>query len=157
MSAYAAREDIDWGAERQARGPWLFANLSATPRGHSHETQVITGRLVAALIEHAFPTTRQDFEITDRFYELARRWSQETMFSSSLTDKTSSPAYTEIVQMGWAAVPLILRELSEAPDYWFAALREITGENPVPGEHRGNLEFMANDWLLWARRQGISF
>lgn len=157
MSAYAARRDIDWGPERQARGLRLFANLSATPRGHSQETQVIGDRLLAAQIEHAFPTTRQVFEITDRFYDLARRWSQETMFSSSLADKTSSPAYREIVQMGWAAVPLILRELSEAPDYWFAALREITGENPVPGEHRGNLESMADDWLLWARKQGISF
>ena len=33
-------------------------------------------------------------------------------------------------------IPLILAELKREPDHWFKSLREITGENPVPAEHR---------------------
>ena len=126
---------------------------TAISQTSNHETFKNAPITEALLDIRVIPREGLDLTGVEAFTEAV----SETMFSSSLTDKTSSPAYTEIVQMGWAAVPLILRELSEAPDYWFAALREITGENPVPGEHRGNLEFMANDWLLWARRQGISF
>jgi hypothetical protein len=51
--------------------------------------------------------------------------------------------------MSEPAVPLILKELQARPDHWFTALRAITGENPVPDEHRGDLRAMADDWLRW--------
>ena len=34
--------------------------------------------------------------------------------------------------MGPAVISLVLRELQERCDHWFAALRALTGENPVP-------------------------
>ena len=43
--------------------------------------------------------------------------------------------------MGPEVIPLILAELENEPDYWFAALRELTGENPVP---RGAGDTQAN-------------
>ena len=64
------------------------------------------------------------------------------------------PAYRSIVEMGAAAVPLILRELERHPDHWFMALHEITSEDPVPEESRGDVKAMAEAWLTWGREKG---
>jgi hypothetical protein len=45
--------------------------------------------------------------------------------------------------------------LQENGGPWFWALRALTGENPVPSEHRGNIEAMANDWLQWGQEKGL--
>jgi hypothetical protein len=57
------------------------------------------------------------------------------------------PAYQQIIGLGPAGVPLLLRELEREPDHWFWALRAITGEDPVPEEARGRLREMAAAWL----------
>ena len=59
------------------------------------------------------------------------------------------PAYRQIVGMGWAVVPLLLSELRRKPDHWFIALKEITGENPVPASGEGNVRMMADAWVRW--------
>jgi hypothetical protein len=66
----------------------------------------------------------------------------------------SHPAYQEIIGMGQKVVPLLLTELKRKPDFWFVALREITGENPVPPESAGRIEEMARAWLKWGRSKG---
>jgi hypothetical protein len=53
--------------------------------------------------------------------------------------------------MGWPAVPLLLAELQQQPDFWFKALREITKENPVPANVAGNVNKMANAWIRWGQ------
>ena len=52
------------------------------------------------------------------------------------------------------AVPLILCLLAREADFWFEALVAITGEQPVPPEHAGNVEAMRQDWLRWGREHG---
>jgi hypothetical protein len=53
-------------------------------------------------------------------------------------------------------VPLILAELADAPDpAWFAALRELTGSDPVPPADRGRTEAAAGHWLAWGRARGL--
>ena len=61
--------------------------------------------------------------------------------------------------MGSAALPFIFSELEREPDNWFWALKAITGEDPVPEEHRGDVALMAKDWLAWAQshRAALSF
>jgi len=54
--------------------------------------------------------------------------------------------------MGRGAVPLILAELRKKTEHWFWALKAITGEDPVREEDRGNLERMAQAWLIWGAR-----
>ena len=66
----------------------------------------------------------------------------------------SHPAYQQIVGMGDKAIPLILRELEQAPDHWFWALKAITGVNPVPREERADIKAMAKHWLEWGREEG---
>ncbi len=154
MSAYAATADMGWRLKRWPHSLSFFANASDTPRGFSQESEAIEKNLATAQIDFAFPTTRSQFEIADRFLALETLWRQETLLSSSLADTTSSPAYQGIIEMGWVAVPLIISELKETPNHWFAALREITGANPVPPEHRGNLTLMAQDWVKWMQERG---
>jgi len=92
-----------------------------------------------------------------RFGRLAERWKSERGPTSSITQMAMHPAYQEIIGMGSAAIPFLLRELAQAPDHWFWALKSITGIDPVPKEHRGNLAAMTQDWLTWGRVQGYEW
>lgn len=92
-----------------------------------------------------------------RFEALARKWKEErNPYTSSVAELIDHPAYREIVGMGQVAVPLMLREFqTEAePDFWFNALRTITGVNPVPKASRGKLDEMARAWVEWGIREG---
>jgi hypothetical protein len=92
--------------------------------------------------------------LEERFRHLARIWKEETRFCSSIARMVLHKAYLQIIGMGPAAVPLILRELSLEPDEWFSALESITAENPVPEDARGRLDEMSQAWLAWGRERG---
>ena len=72
------------------------------------------------------------------------------------------PAFQEIVQIGQAAVPLILEDLRRQPSWIFLALYRITNEDPtanVPRETLGDfelLDFVAlkDGWLKWGEEKG---
>ena len=85
--------------------------------------------------------------IEEKFAELAARWRTETLPLSSSAQITAHPAYQAIIALGPAVIPLLMRELECSPDHWFAALRTLTGANPVPPEHQGRIREMAADWL----------
>ena len=127
--------------EPQAGENAWFLRVGARGRG--------LGELLAGL--HAAPA--------ERFQKLAATWKSAVRFLSDTDEMCSHPAYQEIIGMGAAALPFIFSELEREPDNWFWALKAITGEDPVPEEHRGNVELMAKDWLLWARsyRAALSF
>lgn len=93
--------------------------------------------------------------IEERFYELAERWKQERGPHSFSRQLSAHPAYQQIIGLGEAAVPLILRELEVRPDHWFWALSAITGEDAVREENRGKLRLMAADWIRWGRSRGF--
>src|SRR2546423_1452384 len=89
-------------------------------------------------------------EATDlggRFDALVARWKRERGPHSSSSRLTSHPAYQEIIDLGPAVVPLLLRELEREPDHWFRALHALTGANPVPESSRGKVHEMALAWL----------
>ena len=89
-----------------------------------------------------------------RFEGLAAQWHEQAGPLSSSTDRAMLPAYQAIIGMGETALPFIFDEMRQRGGHWFWALRAITGENPVPPEHRGNVEAMTQDWLQWARQRG---
>jgi hypothetical protein len=93
-------------------------------------------------------------EIQKRFTELASQWTQDVEGISSTIEMVRHPAYQEIINMGKAVIPLMLKDLSQNPLYWLTALRQITQENPVPPEHKGKVKQMAEDWLNWGKKQG---
>jgi hypothetical protein len=95
-----------------------------------------------------------EVDVPRRFQQLVDRWSEDTLDMSSIEDMVEHPSYSAIIDMGEAAVPLLLRELEKAPNYWFPALTAITGVNPIPEEARGRLIEMTEAWLEWGRGKG---
>lgn len=89
-----------------------------------------------------------------RFEILAAQWREQAAPLSSSTDRAMLPAYQAIIGMGESALPFIFEEMRNRGGHWFWALRAITGGNPVPPQHRGNVEAMTQDWLQWWRDRG---
>jgi hypothetical protein len=92
-----------------------------------------------------------------RFDALVGKWSEDTRLMSSLREIVGHSAYQEIIAMGTRAIPLILRDLERQPKHWGPALRAITGASPVPKEHAGMVEKIAEDWLQWAKENGYAW
>ena len=64
-------------------------------------------------------------------------------------------AYQELIALGTAALPAILKDMDKTKDGHLAkALTAITGASPIPPEHRGRIKEIAEDWLNWAREHG---
>jgi len=98
--------------------------------------------------------TDPPIDLETRFRALADQWRWETGAVSSVSEMANHPAYQEIIGMGPAAIPLLLRELQERGDHWFMALYAITGENPVPRQYAGRVPKMCEHWLDWGRGKG---
>ncbi len=94
-------------------------------------------------------------ELTAQFRSLVAEWKAARGHSSSINAWVRLPAYRAIVELGPAVVPLLLEELDKEPDHWFWALKELTGENPVTPESRGNVAAMAKCWLQWGDEKGF--
>lgn len=108
--------------------------------------------------EHCqWPTTQQSQGIDRRFKELAAIWKRERGPTSSVAKMVMHPAYQQIIGLGPAVVPALLRELEYEPDHWFWALKAITGVDPVPPESRGKVQAMAQAWVRWGREQGYQW
>ena len=92
--------------------------------------------------------------IEEKFRRLAAAWLAGTSFVSSSSDLVAHPAFQEIVGMGPAVLPLLLRELENRTGPWHRALRRITGADPVPPADRGTIDKAAEAWLRWGKEQG---
>jgi hypothetical protein len=91
-------------------------------------------------------------ELEIEFQSLAQKWRRETTAFSSVTKKVLHPAYQRIIGMGSAALPLILRELSQTSGHWFWALNAISGEDPVRADD--DFDSAVSAWLEWGREKG---
>jgi hypothetical protein len=92
-----------------------------------------------------------------RFQLLAEKWKEESKYLAFAKDSLQLPNYQAIINMGKMALPHILADMQQQPNHWFSALKAITGENPVLPEHKGNIQSMTNDWLLWGRKNQIEY
>jgi hypothetical protein len=95
--------------------------------------------------------------IEEKFQRLAAVWHAKTAYVSSSGDLVAHPAFREIVGMGPAVIPLLLRELENRTGHWHRALRLITGVDPVPPADRGNIDKGAEAWLRWGKEQGYEW
>jgi dephospho-CoA kinase len=89
--------------------------------------------------------------IEERFQRLAAEWENATAYHSSTTVRINHPAYREIIRMGIAVVPLLLKDMEEHHTHWFWALKDITKANPIPASARGDIPAMVQAWLDWAK------
>jgi hypothetical protein len=87
-----------------------------------------------------------------RFLDLKSKWKRHTRFKSfGLTD---DPHYAAIIDLGKRVVPLIIESLEKEPDWWFEALRRLTGFDPIKKEQWGDLASIRETWLkLWRTRK----
>jgi hypothetical protein len=63
-------------------------------------------------------------------------------------------SYREIITLGPAVVLLLLREFGQRPNYWFAALKSLTGADPVAPSDRGKIGPMTEAWIKWGKEHG---
>jgi hypothetical protein len=103
------------------------------------------------------PAARQTESVEQKFQRLAAQWRAETEHLSSTSRMFNHPAYREIIALGQGVLPLLFRDLAREPDHWFAALRALTGAQPVPPEDRGRIDRMAEAWLRWAKEHGYQW
>jgi hypothetical protein len=92
------------------------------------------------------------------FLRLAEGWKEETRHWSSVTKMLAHPNYLRIIGLATSSRQevqrLLLRELRNEPDHWFAALTAITGENPVSRE--ADFDQAVNSWLKWGHDRGVA-
>ena len=92
--------------------------------------------------------------VAERFRRLEATWTAEVGHFSSPSVLRDHPAFQEIIGLGEAVVPLMLRDLEERPRLWVWALPEITGADPVPASDRGKIRKMSEAWLRWGKENG---
>jgi len=117
-------------------------------------TEPVT-RTTDASASYAVTLTINDLA-SDWFKSWAAKWAHDTAHLSSMSSRTQHPAYKQIVGLGTIAIPLLLGDLAEGQESWFAALREITGEDPVTDHMRGKFNEMRSAWIEWARKKNIT-
>lgn len=125
----------------------FIANLIDVPDAVSGEARIIQDEVEETLAHYLNPVSQTNILL--RFLQLKSKWKTDTFFLSSSTEKTQHPAYREIISLGEEVVPYIIQDLKTNHNYWFEALEEITGVDPIPEEHYGKIELMAQDWVDW--------
>lgn len=85
----------------------------------------------------------------EHFNFLADQYERETAHLSFT--ETRNPAYQEIVKMGERVVPFLMRRIvcGHLNMGWFAAMKTITGVDPVRKKDRGNVQAIAKRWIRW--------
>jgi hypothetical protein len=89
------------------------------------------------------------------FEELAQTWAVETAHLSSPLKLMQHSAYRQIIGLGPAVLPLLLRDLAATRRFWFPALNAITGENPIPDDADGDVVRMTDAWIAWGRERRL--
>ena len=89
------------------------------------------------------------------FEELAQTWANDTTHLSSPIKLMQHSAYRQIIGLGPAVLPLLLRDLATNHRFWFPALNAITGENPIPDDAAGDVMRMADAWIAWGRERRL--
>src|SRR5258708_828036 len=77
------------------------------------------------------PTSETQHAVEKRFRQLEAVWEAETMFLSDAHKIIEHPAFQEIISLGDAVIPFMMRNLEKEPCQWVWALPRISGANPL--------------------------
>src|SRR5438105_5727881 len=131
MSSALAKDvpvTLDW-----SRDGWASASLPAADQSDNH---------------------REEAQLAGRFAVLAKQLVDDAAGISAPRRLMRHPGYVEILTMGEAAVPLLLRRL-ETPGgrpVWLSLLGQITAS--PPGLGTDTIGDAAEAWVQWGRRSG---
>lgn len=131
-----------------------YLELELPSRGVSTEARECSAKaryLYVTWVKSIAPINRECQESLERrFYRLKKEWELDTAHYSSMQMAATHHAYQEIINLGEAVVPLMVRDMMATETHWFFALATLTGENPVPAQHAGHIPSMVQDWQNWA-------
>ena len=97
-------------------------------------------------------------EMNRAFFEArAARWIEETGWYSSISSITRHPQFSAIVSMGMPAAKFIVEKLAtgDVHVHWFPVLKDISHDDPVPIQDRGNIRAMTRHWIKWGKEVGL--
>jgi len=115
----------------------------------SASSQGLSQKPISAIIEdRVVPFATVDAKLD----ALAKIWRKSNRGKSVIN--YAHYAYFQIVALGWAAVPFLLREVASGDGTWYVALQYIAGETAESLEMRGNPAAVRNAWLEWGNRNG---
>ena len=126
----------------------VIRDASETGMGTAYDVVTITGEYVFRGVCIEVETRQAKFE------RLRDAWKEATDHLSSV-HMFIDDSYQQILGMGVAAVPLILRDLRDNGGQWSWALRSITGENPAAGVLAGDLRAQGRAWVEWGVQRGL--
>jgi hypothetical protein len=154
QTTFRDEEDLSWSktgpyATKLSGGARTVVAHGATPEESERRATRLWEVRDKQLADAARHATDEGLEVA--FEELVAAWSSGTAHLSSPTKLVEHPAYRQIMGLGPAVLPLMLRDLAENGRFWFPALNAITGENPVPDDVAGDVERMTDAWLGWGR------
>jgi len=113
--------------------------------------------MIVNLICDKLLTPSLDGETWSRLF---RHFRDATMYMSSTHQMARHPTFITILAYGEEALPYIFAEMDYA-DVGLTGLMvlaaTIVGHSPVHPEHRGLVDLMVLDWLLWARHNGFYY
>jgi hypothetical protein len=133
---------------------------SSVSSSFSHSTEIGYGIIVLFTQQRSLAITisNEDAGLKAEFEEQVKQWKSETAHWSSVTRMIAHPSYLRIIGLANKATKrevtkLLLQEMSNEPDHWFAALTAITRCDPTRAED--DLDEATNAWLEWGRQEGI--
>jgi len=148
MVSWEAHKSRDKGAVR-IRSDWFAVS-------DENVVESEAGSLIMPLLNEAGQTNATE-TLEQRFRRLDAVWRKETAFQSSSTKIKNHPAFREVIGLGDAVIPLLLRDLQASPSLWVWALPEIVGADPTSPQDAGNIVKMTEAWLRWAKEHGRSW
>jgi hypothetical protein len=90
--------------------------------------------------------------VEEQVAALLSRWEADCAHLSNSTRRRQHPALQQLVALGMAGVPALIKLHPHAPRTVEALLRQITGASPTDGLVR--IEGWQATWIDWARSRG---
>jgi hypothetical protein len=152
---YRKRSLYNWGSSRPhgRRSVEHRGDLAQTEERWSKEvkTQYDFERRVRDILAGSWQQDNLEDSLEKAFHESVDRWKADTLHWSSITKMVAHPSYLRIIGLASygrnAVLRLLIAELQNDPDHWFAALEAITGKNPVPPTV--SLGEAVASWIEW--------
>ncbi|HUP61995.1 MAG TPA: hypothetical protein VNA69_16430 [Thermoanaerobaculia bacterium] len=158
QTTFSDDEALSWSkagryATKLSEGARTVVAHGATPEESEHRAARLWETREKQIAEVAHHGTDEGLRVA--FEELALSWSSATAHLSSPSKMVEHSSYRQIIGLGPAVLPLMLRDLAQNHRFWFPALNAITGENPIPDDAAGDVERMTDAWIGWGRANGL--